>query len=124
MPKLPPSLKQTNYFRGMVAEIYAIIILTLKGYRILEWRYKTPVGEIDITARRGKTVAFIEVKLRLDTETALYAITPRAQQKIAHATSHFMVSYYYYEGKSMRFDDVAISGFRLRHLDNVWQTPT
>jgi putative endonuclease len=78
MPKLPPSLRQTNYLRGMVAEIYAIVILTLKGYRVLAWRYKTPVGEVDIVARRGRTIAFIEVKLRPDTETALYAISPRA----------------------------------------------
>jgi putative endonuclease len=124
MPKLPPSLKQTNYFRGMVAEVYAIIILTLKGYRILAWRYKTPVGEVDIVARRGRTIVFIEVKLRPDTETALYAISPRAQQRIIRAASHFMVSHPRFQDFSMRFDAVAVSGFRLRHLDNAWQSTT
>lgn len=124
MPKLPPSLKRTNYLRGMVAEIYGIIYLTLKGYRILAWRYKTPVGEVDIIATRRQVVAFIEVKLRPDTETALYAITPRSQQRITRAASHFMVSHPKYQNKSMRFDALAVSGFRLRHLDNAWQTPT
>lgn len=101
-----------------------MIYLTLKGYRILAWRYKTPVGEVDIIARRGGTLAFVEVKLRPDPETALYAITPRAQQRIIRAASHFMVSRPRFQQASMRFDAIAVSGFRLRHLDNAWNCTT
>ncbi len=124
MPKLPPSFTRTNYLRGMVAEVYAILYLTVKGYRILSWRYKTPVGEVDIVAKRGEVLAFIEVKLRADTDAGLYAITPRMQQRIARAAGHFMASHPRLNGASPRFDAVAISGFRLRHLDNAWASPT
>lgn len=124
MPKLPPSLKPTNYFRGMVAEIYAILYLTLKGYRILAWRYKTPVGEVDIVAMRGKVLAFVEVKLRADRDAGMEAITPRMRHRISRAAEYFMVSHPRLKGAFPRFDAIAVSGFRVRHLDNAWVRPT
>lgn len=124
MPKLPPSFKPTNYLRGMIAEIYAILYLTLKGYRILAWRYKTPVGEVDIVAKRGRVISFVEVKLRPDVDSGLYAITPRAQQRIVRAAGHFMVSHPRLQALSQRFDALVVCGFRLRHLDNAWVSPT
>jgi len=122
MLKLPPSFKPTNYLRGMVAEIYAMVVLTLKGYRILSWRYKTPVGEVDIVARRGRTLAFIEVKLRAGLDDGLYAVTPRMQARITRAAEHFMVSKHRLNGTFPRFDVIAVSGLRLRHLDNAWSS--
>lgn len=95
-----------------------------KGYRIISWRYKTPVGEIDIIAKRGEVLAFVEVKLRADTDAGLYAITPRAQQRISRAAGHFLASRARFSGASPRFDAVAISGFRVRHLANAWHNPT
>lgn len=120
MPKLSPSFKPTNYLRGMVAEVYVMGVLMLKGYRILAWRYKTPVGEVDIVARRGRTLAFIEVKLRQSLDDGLYAVTPQMQSRITRAAEHFMVSQPRLNGAFPRFDVVSVSGFRLRHLDNAW----
>ncbi len=60
--------------------------LILKGYRILDRRYKTKVGEVDIIARRGRTVAFVEVKFRRTTENALLAVTPHNQRRIVAAS--------------------------------------
>ena len=124
MPKLPPSLKPTNYLRGMIAEIYVMGYLMAKGYRIIAWRYKTPVGEIDIIAKRGQILAFIEVKLRMDLDSGLYAITPRMQHRIGRAAGYFMASHPRFLAVSQRFDAVAVYGFRLRHLDNAWLSPT
>lgn len=124
MVKLPPSFTRTNYLRGMIAEIYAILYLTLKGYSILEWRYKTPVGEIDIIAKRGAVLVFVEVKLRADVDSGMVAITPRMQQRISRAAGYFMASHSRFSALSQRFDAVAVSGFRVRHLDNAWVSPT
>ena len=124
MPKLPPSFQRTNYLRGMIAEIYAMAYLVVKGYRIVAWRYKTPVGEIDIIARRGDVLAFVEVKLRADSESGFYAITPRSQRRIARAAEHFMASGSRFSALFPRFDAIAVSGFCVRHLDNAWLNPT
>ncbi|MGH6974530.1 MAG: YraN family protein, partial [Stellaceae bacterium] len=47
--------------RGLKAERLCLWSLRLRGYRVLAQRYRTPVGEIDLIARRGRTVAAIEV---------------------------------------------------------------
>ncbi len=117
-------MQNNTYTRGLIAEIYTMVYLTCKGYRILAWRYKTPMGEVDIVARRGAVIAFVEVKLRPALDDGLYAVTPKAQGRIIRAASHFMVSHPKFQDKFMRFDVVAVSGFRLRHLDNAWQSTT
>ena len=52
------------YRRGLFAETVAALLLRLKGYAIVARRYKTPVGEIDLVALKGKRLAFVEVKRR------------------------------------------------------------
>ena len=65
---MPKSHKQQTYDRGLWAENVAKIYLTFKGYRILQSRFKSPVGEIDIIAKKKNAIIFIEVKAR-KTET-------------------------------------------------------
>ncbi len=54
--------------RGAWGEDRAALYLRLRGYRILERNFRCRQGEIDIIARRGGTVCFVEVKLRKDAE--------------------------------------------------------
>ncbi len=118
----------TNYARGMMAELYALGFLLVKGYRLRAWRYKTPVGEVDLVVQRGKTLVFIEVKLRPSRDAALAAITPMMRGRIIRAAQHFMA----HRGRkaageaegNMRFDVVAVAGWRLMHLDNAWFAAT
>ena len=59
------SEKRTRAYRhGLFAETVAALLLRLKGHRIVARRYKTPVGEIDLVALKGKRLAFVEVKRR------------------------------------------------------------
>ncbi len=62
--------------RGHAAEYWAALYLMLKGYRILALRYRTPLGEIDLIARRKDVVAFIEVKARRSENGAVDAVQP------------------------------------------------
>jgi Holliday junction resolvase-like predicted endonuclease len=52
------------YRHGLFAETIAALLLRTKGHRILARRYKTPVGEIDLVALKGRRLAFVEVKQR------------------------------------------------------------
>ena len=52
------------YKRGIRAEILAGLYLTPTGWRVLAWRWKCPLGEIDLVAKKGKAITFIEVKAR------------------------------------------------------------
>src|SRR5687768_17011651 len=70
---MPPSPSKPRNSARQGAEIYgrrgetlAAWFLRLQGYRILETRYKTPIGEIDLIARRWGTTVFVEVKSRRD----------------------------------------------------------
>ena len=105
---------------GRRAETLAALWLQLKGYRILARRVRTPAGEIDLIARRGRQVAFVEVKARGDMRGAAEAITPRGMRRIARA-SKFILARYLRRNDSARFDAVYIRPWRLPvHLKGAW----
>ena len=107
--------------RGRLAESIAVLLLIAKGYRILARRYRTPVGEIDIVARRRQTLAMVEVKLRQDIEAAAHALGPAQQQRITRAAALFAAGRPDCRGCDMRFDVMLIAPWRLpRHVTGGW----
>jgi len=64
------------YRSGLFAETLTALLLRLKGHRIVAQRYRTPVGEIDLVALKGKRLAFIEVKRRKTKEEAAWMLPP------------------------------------------------
>lgn len=117
-------MKLTSYARGFYAEIAAILYLFFKGYKILRWRFKTSVGEIDILAEKKNHLVCIEVKQRADLQSALEAVTPMMRSRIARCARVFISKNPGYFNKTIRFDLIAISGLHIRHLDNAWYEPT
>jgi len=69
-----PRDRRKAFWGGILAEHLATLILRLKGYRILAHRFAIREGEIDLVARRGDTLAFIEVKVRPTIDEARLAI--------------------------------------------------
>ncbi len=72
--------------------MWAAFLLLAKFYRILSWRLRTPVGEIDLIAKApGGPVCFIEVKTRSDALSAALSLSDRQHRRIAIATlpSHY-----------------------------------
>lgn len=116
--KNDPSPERVIAFRtGLSAESRAAAWLLARGYRVLARRYRTPVGEIDIIARRRNLVAFVEVKARADLDDAAYAVTPRQQQRIIAAAQAWLMHNPQYEQFELRFDAVLVAPGRLpRHL--------
>ena len=79
--------------RGFLAEQAAILLLRLKFYAILDRRYAVKGGEIDIVARRGATLAFVEVKARADLERALEAVTPEKRRRLNRAVRVWLAAH-------------------------------
>jgi putative endonuclease len=80
--------------------------LRRQGFRILVRGYRTPRGEVDLIAREGDTLVFIEVKTRRAGEPA-EAVTPEKQQRLTRAALHFLKRHRLLEERS-RFDVVAL----------------
>jgi putative endonuclease len=107
---------------GRLAETVAAWLLRLEGYRILARRYATPVGEIDLVARRGDLVLFVEVKHRPRPSLALEALLPQQQRRIARAATWFLQHRPSLSGCAVRFDLVATAPWRLpRHVPDIWR---
>ena len=108
--------------RGRWAEAAAAAFLRLKGYRILARRFKTPVGEIDLVARRGRLLLFVEVKRRALAGAALESVQRRQQERIARAAGHFLQRQPRLAGLEQRFDVIAVAPWRWPlHLRDVWR---
>lgn len=108
--------------RGLRAEAIAALWLRLCGWRILARRFRTPVGEIDLIARRGATLAIIEVKARNDLMTALDAVSAHSRRRIERAAEVFLAGRPGAGKFSPRFDIIVIRPWRRpRHLRDAWR---
>ena len=95
--------------------------LRLRGYRILARRFRVPVGEIDIVARRGGTVAIIEVKARASAGLAHDAVPQRSRRRLRHAASVFLGRRPALLGLAVRFDLMVVTPFAWpRHVAGAW----
>jgi putative endonuclease len=106
---------------GRRAEALAAWWLRLKGWAILGRRLRTPVGEVDLIARRGRTLAFIEVKARARRDDADLALDDYRLRRVA-AAAEALAHRYGRAGDDYRIDAVIITPRRFpRHMPNVWR---
>ena len=113
---------RTNHRQGLAAERWAEWWLRLKGYRILKRRWRTPAGEIDLLATRGRTLVLVEVKRRATIASALDCVTPRQRQRLTRALHHAVAQLPQYANHSWRCDLVALAPRRWpRHIVNAWE---
>ena len=104
-------MSKHNYIDfGSFAENLAEEFLKKRGYKILDRNYRKPWGEIDIIARDGKVLAFVEVKARRTNHFGgpKWALTPRKQRKISMVALHYLKATKQTHVKA-RFDVVALS---------------
>lgn len=120
MPYRLKRIKNT-YKRGLLAEYGAAWLLRLKGYSILEQRFKTYGGEIDLIAKRGKTLIAVEVKYRDTLMLAAESITRNQRRRIVRA-----LELYRHQTRcrveNIRFDAILFSPYKWpMHIQNAWQ---
>jgi putative endonuclease len=107
---------------GHWAEAMAIAALSLKGYRLLARRFKTPHGEIDLIMRRGRATIFIEVKQRADLDSALLSVSPYQMKRISAASRFWLARDPRAMEGDCRFDIVGVSPYRWpRHIPNAFE---
>ena len=96
--------RQRAYRYGLLAELLCVLSLTLRGYRLLARRYATPVGEIDLIAKRGRSLAFIEVKARETQEAALQSLGAKQRERIIRAAESYLQRHAQHAALAPRFD--------------------
>ncbi|MDI1294957.1 MAG: YraN family protein [bacterium] len=112
--------RQAAEQRGRQGERIAAWWLRLKGWQIVGRRMRTRAGEVDLVARRGAMIAFVEVKARATSAELDVAIDERRLRRVAAAAEilwHDLAK----PGDDMRIDVILLAPGRApRHLTNVW----
>jgi putative endonuclease len=121
-PKAPPRPERVEAFRlGLSAESRAALLLIAKAYRIVARRWKTPLGEIDIVARRRSELVFVEVKARETFDHAAEAVTEQSKQRIVAAAELWLAHRPADARCAIRFDVILVTPGKLpRHIVNAF----
>ena len=101
--------RQVAFRTGISAESRAAAFLIAKGFRILARRWRSPVGEIDIVARRRGTLIFVEVKARERLDDAAEAVIARQQRRIIAAAEAWLAAHPDDMNCDMRFDVMLVA---------------
>ena len=112
--------RQAAEQRGRKGERLAAWYLRLKGWRVLAERVRTPAGEVDLVAKRGNLIAFVEVKTRTTAAELDFAIDQRRLARVA-AAAEILIPRFATAGEDVRIDVILIApGTRPRHIENAW----
>jgi putative endonuclease len=116
-PRPPQPERQVAFRLGISAESRAAALLIAKGYRIVARRFRSPVGEIDIVARRRRTLIFVEVKARERFDDAAEAVILRQQRRIIAAAEAWLAVHPDDVNCDIRFDVMLVAPKTLpRHI--------
>src|SRR5689334_14544511 len=111
-----------RYRRGRLSELIAALLLMAKGYRILARRCRTPYGEIDLIAVRGKRLIFVEVKRRATRAEAEAALSDHQGRRIVLAAEYWIGRHRRFGDYDRGLDAVLVVPFRLpAHLPDALQ---
>jgi putative endonuclease len=120
-PRAGTPERRAAFARGLSAETRAALLLIAKGYRIAARRWKSPVGEIDIVARRRNLLVFVEVKARADFDQAAFAVTPYQRQRILSAARAWLARHPDDATCAIRFDAMLVVPWRVpRHMPGAF----
>jgi putative endonuclease len=118
--------RQTAQSRGKAAETLAVLWLRLKLYRILARSAVTGrgsgAGEVDIIAKRGDLVAFVEVKARASLTDAAESLGSAQRRRIERAAAGFLARHPRLGHCQVRFDVILVTPKRFpRHILDAWR---
>ena len=108
---------------GTAYEKLAGAYLEQQGYEILEYNYRCRMGEIDIVARQGGYLVFVEVKYRADSTVGnpFEAVNRSKQRTISKVASYYCLTHGYGMDTPCRFDVVAVLGEKIELIQNAFE---
>lgn len=112
-PRSPQPERQVAFRFGISAESRAAALLIAKGFRILARRFRSPVGEIDIVARRRQLLVFVEVKARERLDDAAWSVTERQRARIIAAAEAWLADHPDPSIQDIRFDAMLVAPGRV-----------
>ncbi len=117
-PKAGARIERQVAFRvGISAESRAAALLIAKGFRVLARRWKSPLGEIDIVARRRRLLVFVEVKARENLDDAAWSVTGRQRARIIGAAEAWLAAHPDPNIQDIRFDAMLVAPGRIpKHI--------
>jgi putative endonuclease len=101
--------RRRAYRLGLSAETLVAWHYRVRGFLVVARRFRSPVGEIDLVARRGRLLVFVEVKARSRPEDGLEAVNRAARRRIAAAAERFVARHPGLAGHDRRFDVAVVS---------------
>lgn len=112
--------RRTAERRGRTAETVAAWYLRLRGFGILARRVRTPAGEIDLVARRGRLLVFVEVKARPTLDAAAESLGPRQRKRLADAAAIWLAGHRH--AGAIRFDVLLVAPWSVpRHIVDAFR---
>ena len=113
----PRPERQAAFRVGISAESRAAALLVAKGFRILARRWRSPLGEIDIVARRRRLLVFVEVKARPTIDEAAESVNVRQRRRIAAAAEIWLAANPDDSIRDIRFDAILVAPGKIpRHI--------
>lgn len=113
---------KNSYKRGRISEGIALCWLYLKGYHLLEQRYRNKAGEIDLLMRKGRKLIAVEIKFRSTLEHAAFCLRLSQQQRIERTLKGY-IARLNWQPEEIRFDVILMAPFCWPyHVKNAWQT--
>ncbi len=116
--------KQSYEKAGRRAENLACLYLRLKGYRILQRRFKVRQGEVDIIARKGTLIAMVEVKQRASEQAARESVSYENQTRLMDAAEIYLNQSRNLQAVDfeIRYDFLYVIGrWKIQHITNAFQ---
>ena len=118
----PSTWKDPRHREGARAESLAADALRVQGYQVLEQRFRYGHSDVDLVARRGAVVVFVEVKSRADERfgAASESVTARKQANLVRAASVWLTRH----GRawnSIRFDVITVTNGKLEWLQDAFR---
>lgn len=111
--------RQARHRRGHISEYVAAALLIAKGYIVHARRFQSPAGEVDLVARRGKRLVFVEVKRRPTLEACHSSITANQRQRIRRAATYWLAEHPRHRNHDICFDAIFLAAGRWpRHMPN------
>lgn len=122
---MPAGGKQRAELLGRLAELIVAVRFIITGHRIIGWRWRNQYGEIDLIARRGGTIIFVEVKFRNRPDASMIP-APQKQERLCRTAAYFLYETHRPVTTACRFDLVLICRHpaagesHIHHVKHAW----